>query len=184
MSQISATLKSTPGVPTSFVTDDGTAIPVANTLNLLARDTNENDDNGIKSKADPAGSENLYIELTNRITNTGSTSGAVTDDILIADFSTSPFSGNAGTYNISLSVGAFNSSTPASGSYFFTASIRSDGTTPVVLGSNTDNEFEDAAINASDLSLIVVGNTVVARVTGVAGLDINWNILATYRRTS
>ena len=79
MSQVIKNLASgpvPPSVPTSFTTDvrnnsqnsPGSATPVANILQLLGRETNQNNDNGIRTDTDPNNGNIVYVELTNRIT--------------------------------------------------------------------------------------------------------------------
>jgi hypothetical protein len=51
-----------PSVPTSFVTDNGTAIPAANILNV-------NGGPGISTSANPNGSNNLLISLDNIVSS-------------------------------------------------------------------------------------------------------------------
>ena len=106
MSQIYGSTQSSPSVPTSFVTDDGTAIPVANTLNLLARDTTDNDVDGIRTKADPSGGDDLYVELTNRVQGTATVVGATTGDIITFDLGAS-----AAVYRFHLQVTARDTGT-------------------------------------------------------------------------
>src|SRR5574338_1329814 len=92
-----------PVVPTQFTTDDGTiAIPVANNLNALSRDTTADNPNGIQTTADPNNGDNLYTELTNRLQGTGTTVGAVTTDIFTFDLGAAP-----GTYIIDCNIAAF-----------------------------------------------------------------------------
>lgn len=57
-----------PDVPTSFTTDDGVAVPAANNINIIARDTDEDNPNGIQTEG--SGST-VAIELTNRVHATG-----------------------------------------------------------------------------------------------------------------
>lgn len=183
MSQIYTTTESSPDVPTSFVTDDGTAIPVANTLNILARDTQADNDNGIQTVADPAGGQNLYVELTNRVQVGASTIGAGNTDITLVDFSIAPFSGGAGTYTFEFRVAAYESTNPAGAVYKIYGGVISDGTTPTLIGTPDKIIMEDAALFGSDANLVVSGNELVLRVTGLAGLTIQWDTVGNYTRS-
>lgn len=181
MSQIYTTTESSPDVPTSFVTDDGTAIPVANTLNLLARDTNENNDEGIQTTADPAGGQNLYVELTNRVEVGATTIGAGTSNVTLIDFSLSPFSGTAGTYTFDFAVAAFEPTTPGGGNYFVEGGCITDGTTPTIIGTPDEN-FDAPNLPGSNATIAVSGNELVLQLTGSAGLNITWQCVGYYVR--
>lgn len=169
MSQIYTSTESSPAVPTSFVTDDGTAIPVANTLNLLARDTTDNDVDGIRTKADPAGSDNLYVELTNRVYGTASVTGAVTGDLITYDLGAS-----AAVYRFHLHIAGRDTATGDGVGYSIFGSIRTDGATATVIDTAFQDADEDASLNAAQISFIASGNNIVLRVTGVAGQTISY----------
>lgn len=68
-----------PTVPTSFVTDDGTAIPVANILNV-------NGDTGVTVSANPNGSNNVLISITNVADNYVNVVGPTTYDVQQGDY--------------------------------------------------------------------------------------------------
>lgn len=175
---------STPSIPTQFTADDATvAVPVGNNLNLFARDTPENNDNGIQTTADPNGGEDFYVELTNRIQNGASTIGATTADIGVADFSLSPYAGTAGTYSFEFNIAAFDSGTPSGGTYTLVGAVRTDGATPTLIGGELANQFEEATLNDSAIELALDGTELVVRVTGVAGVTIAWDIVGLYTRS-
>lgn len=177
--------QSTPSIPTQFTADDATvSIPAGNNENLFSRDTSDNNENGIQTTTDPNNSENHYTELTNRVGGTASTIGAVTADITLMDFSAAPFSGIPGSYTFEFKIASFDSTTPAAGGYTLAAAARTDGTTPTVIGIELGHEFEDVELNASEIDMVAVGNTLVVRVTGVAGLTISWNAIGTYTRAT
>ena len=165
-----------PAIPTSFVTDSGTAIPVANTLNIKARDTNENNDNGIRTKADPNGSDDLFIELTNRITGTITTTDATPTTLI-----TLPLGAVAGTYIVEGDLTAYNTTDVAGASYTFVGAAVTDGATATEIGVENKNVFEQPAMTAADFALGVTGNDAFIQVTGIAGKTINWSALFTYR---
>lgn len=169
-----------PAVPTSFVTNDGTAIPVGNELNVLARDTPADNDNGIQTAAS---GNTVYVELTNRVQTGASTVGAGNTDITLVDFSIAPFSGGAGTYTFEFRVAAYESTNPAGAVYKIYGGVISDGTTPTLIGTPDKILMEDAALVGSDANLVVSGNELVLRVTGLAGLTIQWDTVGNYTRS-
>ena len=171
-----------PTVPTSFVTDDGTAIPVANTLNILARDTPENNDEGIQTAADPSGGDDLYVELTNRIEVGATTVGSGVSNVTIADFSLSPFAGTAGCYTFVVQVSAFESTTPGGAYFFVKAGVLTDGTTPTIIGTPEKDFDNTASLAGSNATLAVSGDDLVLQLTGVAGLNITWQSVSIYVR--
>ena len=62
---------SSPTIPTSFITDDGTATPADNELNILGDSTTENNVDGITTTGSV---DTVTILLTNRISATTTTS--------------------------------------------------------------------------------------------------------------
>lgn len=161
-----------PTVPTSFVTENGTAIPAANVLNVLGASTNVDDPGGIAT--DGAGNT-VTILLTNRLSENGTTIGATIDDLVTLALGATP-----GTYIFEFKVCGFNSTTPAGLGYNFFGAVRTNGIAATVIGTPDGFFNEDAAVIAADIDLIAVGNNAVLRVTGVAGLTINWSTVGLY----
>ncbi len=163
-----------PAVPTSFVTDSGTAVPALNILNLITNDTVANNDNGI---TDTGSGNTVTILLTNRQTGTVTTTDATLTTIQSVALGATP-----GIFYVYGNVQGFNSSTPAGGSYAFSGGYRTDGATATELGVELHDEFEDPALVTADIFLSTSGNNILLQVQGVAGLSINWNSLLEYRR--
>lgn len=181
MSQIYTTTESSPDVPTSFITDDGTAVPVGNELNVLARDTNENNDEGIQT----AGSGNtVYVELTNRVEVGATTVGAGTSNVTLVDFSAAPFSGTAGCYNFMLQAAGFEPTSPAGAYFTVKGGVLTDGTTPVLVGTPDEDFDNSAAIAGVNATLAISGNELVLQLTGVAGFNITWQSVSYYVRAT
>jgi len=168
-----------PVVPTSFVTNSGTVIPAGNVVNLTGSDTNINDDNGIRVIANPNGSNNAVVQLTNRITGTVTTTDA-TPTVLV----TVPLGATPGTYIASGDLSAYNLTDIAGGSYTFAGAAVTDGVVGTEIGTEVRNIFEQAAMTAADFRFTVSGNDGVVTVIGIAGKTINWNCLFYYRFVS
>lgn len=166
-----------PSVPTTFVTNSGNAVPVANTLNILATDATTNNDNGILTTG--AGST-VTIVLSNR-----QTSGTITTtDATLTTALTFALSGTPGVYFIDGNITAFNVTDTAGGVYNFASGVRSDGATATEIGVEFKDSFEEAAMATSDVFVTTSGNNSIIQVQGIAGKTINWNVVLNYRFVS
>ncbi len=163
-----------PSVPTSFVTDNGTAIPALNILNVLTNDTTANNDNGIQ---DTGSGNTITISLTNRATGL-----VTTTDATLTTLITLPLGATPGTFYVYGNVQAFNSATPSSGAYSFSGGFRTDGITATELGTEMHDEFEDPVLVTADIFISSTGNNILLSVQGVAATSINWGALMEYRR--
>lgn len=122
-----------------------------------------------------AGGKDIAITNTFLVEGTGSTSGAVTDDLV-----TVTLSGSATAYRFEIYAVGFEATGPAAAGYSITGSIRTDGATATLVGTPDKNNDEDASLAAADCNLVVSGNTAIVRATGVAALDINWRTSVQY----
>jgi len=170
---------SPPTVPTQFTTDDGSiAIPAANNLNVLSTETTDNNINGIQTRAVAPNSDNLYIELTNRLFGGISTNNATPATII-----SFPLGATPAVYTLDGFISGLNTTSPSGGSYFFTAGVRTNGAAAFEIGVEWTSEFEEAGMAASDVSVTVSGNNLIIQVTGIAANNITWLSQATYSRS-
>ncbi len=116
---------------------------------------------------------NGYVTLVNQGSGSGQTIGAVTDDIVTIDLGTTP-----GTFTISASVSAFETSTPAGAGYRLTAMVRTTGAAGVLIGAVTQIIQEEAALAAGTATVVVTANTAIIQVTGTAGLTVEWSAIS------
>lgn len=116
------------------------------------------------------GTNTITIDIAGGSTGTGQTIGAVTDDVI-----TFALGAAAGTYEISARIAAFEATTPAGAGYRINAAVRTTGAAGVLIGVNAIDTFEEAALVACDVAILVVGNDAIVRVTGAAGLTIDWS---------
>lgn len=173
MSQIylSATA-STPSIPTSFVTDSGTAVPVANVLNLLGDDTTDNDTDGLRVIG--SGST-ATVQLTNRFYGTAITVGAASGNIISFDLG-----GSSMGYRFFFDVIARNTATNDTSAYTVTATFKTDGATATVINIPFVDADEAATLTGADVTMAASGNNALLQVTGVAALTINWAAVGRY----
>lgn len=181
MSQIIKTLTSggpiPPIIPTSFVTDSGTVIPAANVVNINGGSTTANNSNGIQVIANPNGSNNEVVQLTNRFNGTATTIGATTADVI-----TFPLGIVPATYFFNFTTAVFNASTPAGAGYDTYTTVMTDGVTATIIGDTDAITHESPALVATTAQVEVSGNNAIFRVGGVGGLTINWVIVGNYVR--
>jgi hypothetical protein len=168
-----------PSVPTSFVTNLGTAVPAANVLIVHGVQSNENNDNGIIAKGGVVGtgtSNEVDIVLTNRQTGTATTTDATPTTILTFILGAAP-----GVYSVDGSLVAFDVTDAAGASYSFTSGVRTTGAAAIEIGTEFKDLFEEVAMATADFTVSASGNTLIIQVIGIAGKTIDWNCYLNYR---
>lgn len=171
---------------TSYQTDnDGPAIPTDNILEIRARDSEVNEDNGIRTSNDPDGGRIVYCELTNRLqgkvkTEVGTLTLNIVDlvldlgdvecitfDFTISAASLFAGSGNWGSKHLKFFAGVLVDPVLGSGS---------------VTGSSSSVQFETGGtedMSGCTADIIVAGNAALLTVTGIAQ-DVYWNVVGYY----
>ena len=123
-----------------------------------------------------AGTTNtITINQDGLVLGTGQTVGAVTDDVISFDAGAV-----AGAYAIQASVVGFDSSTTAGTVYRLNNGVRTTGAATTATGSTDVQINEEAALATADADIIVSGNNIIVRVTGVAGLTLEWKARLQY----
>lgn len=163
----------TPGVPGIEFLAGNTGGPVpgdaAFTVNVLG-DPNSN----LTVTGTPL-SSTLVISSTNVLNGTGTTVGATTSDLI-----TFPLGATPSSYKFRFELVVFNASTPAAAGYQINATLRTDGATATVIEVPDGDEDEDVVLVPSDWSVIGSANNMIVRVTGTAGLTLNWKVQGYY----
>jgi hypothetical protein len=162
-----------PTVLQQFTADDSTiAVPAAGNINNFSNDSTTNNNNGIQTTN--TGST-ITTLLTNRLQGTGSTVGASTTTLV-----TFPLGATPGAYNVEAKFIGFEPTTPASTGYTVLGTIRTTGAAGAIDGIPDETPIEHVALITSDVNFVISGNNLLLQVVGVAGLNISWNVVATY----
>lgn len=162
-----------PVVATSYITQNGTAIPSANILIIDGFSSTENNNYGIITKGGVIGtgtSNEVDVILTNRYRTNTTTSGAVTSTVTLLS------SLSAGIYVLDVKfAGNSTSGAPAAGvGYTIVGAVRSDGVTATLISGQQKDSFEEPALVGANAVIGVSGNAITATLTGVAAYDISW----------
>lgn len=185
MSQVFKPLTSSgpipPTIPTAFITDDGTAIPAANILNVNGLDSIENNNNGILTRADPNLSNNLQVILSNRIVITTTTSDGAGQTQII-NVLTPPISTGL-TFKMRVN-GYDSTNNETSGGELVGAGRVSAGGVLVIIGTNDTFLQEDVALNTTNWDVVDNASPILqATFSGIAGRTIDWVALFEYTQS-
>jgi hypothetical protein len=165
MSQI-AMITSPGSVKTDVETltgDTGGAVGVdaAFNINLLTGD-------GLTSTGSPA-TNTITFSLDGYTEGTAQTVGAVTADVITLDLGAV-----ASSWIIETKVTGFDGATPSGCGYNLICSAKTTGLVASLNAVPDKTVVESPALVACDVNMVAVGNTIVIRVLGVAGLTLNW----------
>jgi hypothetical protein len=164
-----------PAVPTSFITDvNSPSVPIANIENVKGGTSTSNNSNGVQTDGS-SGSNTLTVQLTNRAAGSTTTAGAVTSSAITLALGATP-----GVYTFDIAVAGFNASTPAGCGFTIVGSVRTTGASATLITNQAVDHFEEAALITATAVLAVSGNNALVNVTGVAGLNIDWQVTLTY----
>jgi hypothetical protein len=163
-----AGLASTNGMPTptTYVTNAGNAVPVANILNVLGA-------GGVTTSG--AGNTITVTSIDPSFSGTGNTVGAVTADVI-----TIPLGAVPGVYIFDVKVASFDPTNNIGAGYGIIAAVRTTGAAAVLIPDQAIDEMEETALVPANASVVVNLNTAVIRVTGVAAHTIHWKAVAEY----
>ena len=166
------------GAPIQTVTGNsgGPVAPIANNINLVGGTSTVDDPNGVTVIGTP-GTATETFTLTNRFQGLATTVGGTTADIITFSLGATP-----ATFFFTFQLAAFNPSTPSGAGYASFGTARTTGAAATVIGDTDSVVHEEAALIATDFNLIPSGNNVILRVTGVAGLTIDWSLVGYYVR--
>lgn len=160
-----------PTVATSYVTDDGTAIPAANVLNVKGGP-------GISTYADPNLSNNLFIKVQNSVIDTGQTVNVQTIDLSTIDCSV------PGTYFFTTQLVAYSTDgTQSLGGVLYTT-VKSDGVAATVVDDTDAIAHETAGLSGMgstiDYEIVGSGTNALLQVTGQNTFTLNWGGITVY----
>ncbi len=171
-----------PTIPDEFTTDykadfspNGTSIPSANTLHVPGGYTPVDNDNGIATQSDPDNGPNLLILLTNRVLGTGTSTNGSTVTLI-----TVPLGAVPASYRFQVEIVGRETTTGDSVGYTFFGSAKTNGVTGSLIEEPYQDADKDDSLKDATVALIIVGNSGLLQVTGVAGTEIDYKAVGFY----
>ena len=123
---------------------------------------------GLTSTGNPA-TNTITLSLDGYTLGTAQTIGAVTADVVTLNLGAV-----ASSWIIEAKVTGFNAALPAGCGYNLIGSVRTNGVAATLNAIPDKIVLEGVGLAGCDANMVVVGNTLVVRVTGQLGLTINW----------
>jgi len=117
----------------------------------------------------------ITIAAADAAEGTGQTIGAVTDDLVTVALGVT-----AGNYIFKAYITGFESTGPGGAFIELTGGGRTTGAASTKVSTTVKNIGSDAALVGVTADYVANVNSIIVRVTGVAGLTINWNAKVTY----
>lgn len=185
MSQIIKNLASgpvPPAVATSYQTQNGTAVPIANVLIVDGFDSIENNNNGIITKGGVVGTgtqNEIDVVLTNRISVSTTTSDGAGQTQTVTLMT--PTNGTA--IEFSASFIGYDSINNESGGGMQEGICRKSGGNAVIVGTNDALDEADPALASIDWDIISTGADLSANFVGIAGRTIVWRCTFNFVQT-
>ena len=171
-----------PNIPTSFVTDNGTAVPAANILNVNGKASTQDNANGIIAKGGVVGtgtSNEVDIVITNRFSGSVNTADATLTTVASLDLSTI----GTGVFTFDAQIAGYDVTDNEGLGYAIFGTIKNIGGVLSVIGSPDKINNEDVLpvnITSSDANLTVSGTSAIIQVKGIAATVIHWRAVVTY----
>lgn len=157
-----------PTVPTSFVTDSGTAVPAANILNVVTPG------GGTQGIATSGSGNTITITLTDttlRGTCQTINAGTATFNVNV------PVPTSDSVVNIRSNMAGYAKAAGEAVGGELIGAVRNVGGVLTVIGTPDLTKNNDIALSAWSATLTTVGTNALVQVTGVAGFTINWTAI-------
>ncbi len=165
-----------PAIPTSFSTDSGSAIPENNVLNVIGGSTSVSSDNGIRTIASPDLSDDLVVQLTNRITGSATSINGSTVTLFTFALDAVPTS-----YRFDFNIVGRETTTNETLGYKLLATFKTNGSIATIIQTSWKDADEDLALSSGVVFIQSDGaNNVLLRATGTEGKTINYKSVGTY----
>jgi len=162
-----------PSVPTSFITDNGTATPAGNILNVI---TPGGGTQGIITSA-PGSSNTLLITLT----DTFLSGTAQTVDAGSSTFtSVVPVPTSNSVVNIRANIAGYAKASGVAIGAELIGAVRNVAGSLTVIQDVEVTRNNDAALSSWSATFTISGTNVLIQVTGVAAFTINWTAIIDY----
>jgi len=121
------------------------------------------------------GTNTLTVSGNGGTEGTGQTIGAVTADLITFDLDST-----AGVYIFRIDIAGFDSVTPQGAGYFMAGAFRTTGAAAVKIQSQVTDDFEEAGVIPNIVNLVASANNMIVRVTGTAGVTMDWRAVLTH----